>query len=136
MPDNVENINIKNTLKIDQENYNKSDRERRNLQIKAKAREMESIFLTQMIKAMRKTIPDNSWSGSKNDLPSMMFSSTMGKALAKSGGIGLSEKIYKSLQKMDNKDIQQLEKEELDNKSLEINTWDFISNNTIELNNE
>jgi Rod binding domain-containing protein len=136
MPDLIENINIKNQQKIDKQGFDKPNSEKRELQIREKAREMESIFLTQMIKAMRKTIPDNSWSGSKNDLPSMMFSSTMGKALAKSGGIGLSEKIYKSLQKMDEKDIQQLEKEELDDSSLEINTWDFISNNPIELNNE
>jgi Rod binding domain-containing protein len=136
MPDFIENINIKNQQKIDKQDFDKPNSEKRELQIREKAREMESIFLTQMIKAMRKTIPDNSWSGSKNDLPSMMFSSTMGKALAKSGGIGLSEKIYKSLQKMDEKDIQQLEKEELDDSSLEINTWDFISNNPIELNNE
>jgi Rod binding domain-containing protein len=61
-----------------------------------KSKELESVFLTQMIKSMEKTIPEG-MGGSKNSLSSMMFSSVMGDAMSEGGGIGLSKMIYASL---------------------------------------
>src|SRR6056297_2952550 len=96
MSENVDNIKFAFDSSLEKQ----SNRNSRNIKLREKARDMESIFLSQMIKTMRKTIPDNPWGGSKNDLPSMMFSSVMGKAMAKSGGIGLAKKIFNSLKEM------------------------------------
>jgi Rod binding domain-containing protein len=60
------------------------------------SKELESIFLSHMLKAMEQTIPRDKSSSSGN-LAKMMFSSVMGKAISKQGGIGLAEFIYKSL---------------------------------------
>ncbi len=98
----------------------------RNIQIREQAREMEAIFLTQMVKAMRKTIPKNPWGGSDNNLPSMMFGSIMGKALAEGGGVGLSEVIFNSLKKMDHTQMMQLQEIQSKQAAAEINTLDFI----------
>jgi len=98
----------------------------RDIQLREQAREMEALFLTQMVKAMRKTIPKNPWSGSGNNLPSIMFSSIMGKALATGGGVGLSEVIFNSLKKMDHAQIRQLQEIQSRQKASEINTLDFI----------
>ena len=45
---------------------------------------------------MEKTIPKSKESNS-NNLQTMMFASTMGKAMAKGGGIGLAKMIYTAL---------------------------------------
>ncbi len=81
----------------------------RDLKLKAQAEEMEAIFLSKLVKTMEKTVPK---SNSKNSLSSMMFSSEMGKAMAKAGGIGLSKMIYNSLKEKN---------EDLSNELLEIN---------------
>ena len=72
----------------------------RDIQLKAQAEEMEAIFLGKMIKAMEKTIPKSD-DNSSNTLSSMLFSSEMGKTMAKSGGIGLAKFIYNSLKDKD-----------------------------------
>ncbi|GEM_PF-2166781 len=88
----------------------------REIQLRKTSQDLEAVFLTQMFKAMEKTIPkDASLTGSKNTLSSMLYSSVMGKSIARQGGVGLADVIYKSL----------LEKEEIPNIE-EINTNDFI----------
>lgn len=72
------------------------DSESRDIKLRQKSRELEAVFMTQMMKAMEKTIPDGLFGG-KSSLPTMLFSSVMGDALAGSGGIGLSEMIYQNL---------------------------------------
>ena len=67
------------------------------IQLREKCRDLEALFLTQLIKAMEKTIPQSTLFGSQNSLPGMLFSSTMGQAIAERGGLGLAEKIYRSL---------------------------------------
>jgi len=87
----------------------------REIQLRKTSQDLEAVFLTQMFKAMEKTIPKDALTGSKNTLSSMLYSSVMGKSIARQGGLGLADVIYKSL----------LEKEEIPNIE-EINTNDFI----------
>ena len=68
----------------------------RDLQLLKKSKELESVFLTQLIKSMEKTIPEG-MGGGKSSLSNMMFSSVMGDAMSAGGGIGLSKIIYASL---------------------------------------
>ncbi len=72
----------------------------RDIQLRTQAEEMESIFLTKMIKTMEQTIPKRDDSSS-NTLSSMMFAGEMGKTMAKSGGIGLAKFIYNALKDKD-----------------------------------
>ena len=134
---NIKNINNANSFKLEPDNSPESKLKQRNIKLKEKAREMESIFLSQMIKAMRKTIPENPWSKSKSNLPSMMFSSVMGKAMTKSGGIGLADEIYNSLKNMDDTQLQELQDSQSKvGESLNLNTLNFIKNIPGELENE
>ena len=132
MSENVNNIKIAFDSSLEKQNTRNS----RNKKLREKTRNMESIFLSQMIKTMRKTIPDNPWGGSKNDLPSMMFSSVMGKSMAKSGGIGLAKKIFNSLKDMNDQEIQKIDTEELDQNPMSLNTFNFMKSSAIESNNE
>ncbi len=66
--------------------------------LRDQSRELETVFLTQMIKTMEKTIPGGGITGSgKNSLSGMMFSSVMAQAVSSGGGIGLADMIYQSL---------------------------------------
>ena len=72
----------------------------RDAELMKKSKELESVFLTQMIKAMEKTVPEG-MGGTKNTLSSMMFSSVMADAMSDGGGIGLSRMIFQSLKDQD-----------------------------------
>lgn len=69
----------------------------RDIKLKKAAKELEAIFIAQVIKAMEKTLPGGGISGKKNNLVNMLFSSTIGKAIAEKGGVGLADMIYRSL---------------------------------------
>ncbi len=85
-----------------------NDNSSRDAQLLKKSKELEAVFLTQLIKSMEKTIPEG-LGGGKNTLSTMMFSSVMGDAMSQGGGIGLSKMIYSSLKKMDGlPDLQEL----------------------------
>lgn len=73
----------------------------RDLKLRKAAKDFESIFIAQVIKAMEKTVPKSDLQSSSNTLPSMLFSTTLGKAVADQGGVGLSEMIYRSLKARD-----------------------------------
>ncbi len=93
--------NISNFTRINKKQTDFVDPElKRERKLKAQAEEMEAIFLTKLIKTMEKTIPKDENSSSAS-LSSMMFSSEMGKSMAKNGGIGLAKIIYQSLQDRD-----------------------------------
>jgi Rod binding domain-containing protein len=68
---------------------------------------MEALFISMLISAMEKTIPQSGFTGSgNNSLAKMMFSNVMGKALAEQGGVGFAERM---LTLMDTQDAASLE---------------------------
>ncbi len=69
----------------------------RDLALKKTSRDLEASFLTFMVRAMEKTVPKSGLLESKNSLSSMMFSSVIAQSMAKQGGTGIAEMIYKSL---------------------------------------
>ncbi len=76
------------------------------LLLRKKSKELEAVFLTRLFKVMEKTIPRES---TGQNLSTMMFSSVMGDALAESGGIGLSDMIYRSLSENESTADKQLD---------------------------
>ncbi|MCK5684163.1 hypothetical protein KAJ27_08575 [bacterium] len=75
----------------------------RDIQLKEKAQELESLFLTQLLKVMEGTIPGKGLGGSDNNLASMMFSNIMADSISEQGGMGLSDMLYTSLREKDGK---------------------------------
>jgi len=73
------------------------EKEARDLALKKTSRALEATFLTFLVKSMEKTVPKGGLTESKNSLSSMMFSSVMAESMAKQGGIGIAEMIYRSL---------------------------------------
>ncbi len=59
------------------------------------ARDFESIFLSQLVRAMGKTVPEGSMT--TGGMADLMFDQVMGKALSEGGGIGLAKIIYRDL---------------------------------------
>lgn len=59
------------------------------------ARDFESIFLSQLVRAMGKTLPEGSMT--TGGMADLMFDQVMGNALSEGGGIGLAEIIYRDL---------------------------------------
>ncbi len=59
------------------------------------ASDFESIFLSQLVRAMGKTVPEGSMT--TGGMADLMFDQVMGKALSDGGGIGLAEIIYRDL---------------------------------------
>ncbi|MCF7800545.1 MAG: hypothetical protein K9N34_00870 [Candidatus Marinimicrobia bacterium] len=88
----------------------------RDIQLRQASEQLEASFLSQIVKAMEKTVPKNSLSGQQNTLSSMLFSSTMGDALAKGNPTGLSEMFYRALAEKDHGPI---------NAITELKSWDF-----------
>ena len=74
----------------------KQEIDKEELRLRQTSKDMESIFLGIMIKAMEKTIP-RSKESQGNNLVNMFFSTVMGKEMAGKGGIGLADLIYESL---------------------------------------
>lgn len=70
----------------------------RDIQLREASRKLEASFLTQMVKALEKTVPKSGLTGSRNTLASMLFSTVMGDALAQANPTGLSNMFYHSLQ--------------------------------------
>lgn len=59
------------------------------------ARDFESIFLSQLVRAMGKTLPEGSMA--TGGMADLMFDQVMGQALSEGGGIGLAAIIYRDL---------------------------------------
>lgn len=87
----------------------------REIQLHKASEQLEATFLTQIVKAMEKTVPKNGLSGQQNTLSSMLFSSTMGDALAKGNPTGLAKMFYQALAEKDHGPISaESELKELD----------------------
>jgi flagellar protein FlgJ len=83
------------------ENAGKSDYMK---QLQKVSRDFESIFLTYMLKQMRKTVPDDPLLGNSNakDIFYEMYDESLSNELARAGGIGLGAMMYKQLAAAEN----------------------------------
>ncbi len=78
----------------------------RDIELKKKAKELESLFLTQLLKTMEKTLPADAMGGSENNMASMMFSNVMADSISDQGGMGLSDMLYQSLKEKDAEGVE------------------------------
>ena len=83
------------------------------------AKELEGLFLGQVVKAMRNTIPKES--GQSTTMVDMMFSSVMGKCMADQGGIGLAKFFFSALSENDTEAIERLKNAENKVNSINLN---------------
>lgn len=104
---------IQQSIQVANKNQ-KVNTEKRDEKLWKSSKQMEGVFLSLMIKAMEKTIPESGLTGSKNNLAKMMFSSVLGRELANNGGIGLAKHLYESLE---NEDKDALKEFKLDDHS-------------------
>lgn len=72
-------------------------------QLEQVTREFESIFLSYMIKQMRKTIPEDALFGNSiaKDIFYDMYNDAISMELSKAGGIGLASILYNQLAKIE-----------------------------------
>ncbi len=80
-----------------------TDKEDRKL--KESAKQLEGLFLSFMLKAMEKTVPKFDDKKDSNTMVTMMFSMVLGQDLARKGGVGLSDFIYKNMKEHQDKNI-------------------------------
>jgi len=61
--------------------------------------DFESIFISQMLKVMRKSIPKSALldAGSQQDTYRSLFDEELSKSMAKRGGIGLGKILYQNI---------------------------------------
>lgn len=66
------------------------------------AEDFESVFLSQMLQPMFETVPTDSFMGGGNaeKIYRGMMVEEMGKAITKSGGIGIADTVYRELLKL------------------------------------
>ncbi len=67
--------------------------------IRETSSQFESLFIEQLFKSMRNTVPKDEWlnGGLKQDIFEDMLYSEYSKLISKSGGIGLGDMVYKFL---------------------------------------
>ena len=72
-------------------------------QLEMVTREFESIFLSYMMKQMRKTIPEDPLFGNSiaKDIFYDLYDEAITKELSKAGGIGLASILYQQLAKLE-----------------------------------
>ena len=71
--------------------------------LKKACAEMESVFIYHLLKEMRSTIPDSGLTGdngSMKDIYNHMTDSQLARELSNSGGIGLSDILYRQLNRL------------------------------------
>ena len=68
-------------------------------QLQKVSKDFESIFLSYMLKQMRKTVPEDPIFGNSNakDIFQDMYDDATSRDLSKAGGIGLASILYKQL---------------------------------------
>ena len=67
--------------------------------LKAACKDMEAVFLNLLLAQMRKSIPEDGLLGksSQEDIMQSMLDSEMTKNMAKTGGLGLADMLYRQL---------------------------------------
>jgi flagellar protein FlgJ len=80
---------------LEKRNYKGMDEKK----IKETSQEFESLFIEQLFKSMRNTVPKDEWlnGGLKQDIFEDMLYSEYSKLISRSGGIGLGDMVYKFL---------------------------------------
>lgn len=81
-------------------------------QLEQVTREFESIFLSYMMKQMRKTIPEDALFGNSiaKDIFYDMYNDVISKELSKAGGIGLAFILYNQLAKIEEAKSNEIDK--------------------------
>ncbi|NNF99239.1 MAG: hypothetical protein HKM93_07660 [Desulfobacteraceae bacterium] len=94
--DNAKAVPRKNVVKPDTSPNNTEDD-----RIKAACSEFESLFLYQLFKNMRATVPESGLlgDGKSQEIYTDMMDTEVSKKLAASGGIGLSALLFQQMQK-------------------------------------
>jgi flagellar protein FlgJ len=69
--------------------------------LKDVSQEFESLFINQLFKSMRNTVPKNEWlnGGLKQDVFEDMLYNEYSKNIAKGGGFGLGEMVFRFLKR-------------------------------------
>jgi flagellar protein FlgJ len=75
------------------------DKDAREARLRRACLEFESLFVSHMLKAMRKTIPEGGLIGEKNEgrIFKSMFDEKLALEIAQSGGIGLGEMLFEQV---------------------------------------
>ncbi len=92
--------------KVERPEVKRTDPE--DVKLRQSAKDLESLFLSFVLKAMEKTVPKEEQSAS---VASMMFSTVLGKGIADAGGIGLSKYFYETLKQNPPENMQKLNEE-------------------------
>lgn len=76
-------------------NYSKMNPEK----LKGVSQDFESLFINQLFKSMRNTVPKDNWlnGGMKQEIFEDMLYEQYSKIISKRGGIGLGDMVYKYL---------------------------------------
>lgn len=90
-----ENLGSMKLDSLEKRNYRGMDEKK----IKETSQEFESLFIEQLFKSMRSTVPKDEWlnGGLKQDIFEDMLYGEYSKMISKSGGIGLGDMVYKFL---------------------------------------
>lgn len=67
--------------------------------LKEACKEMEAVFLNMLLEQMRRTVPKNSLTdgGNQEEIMRSMLDTEMTRGMAKAGGIGLADMMYRQL---------------------------------------
>jgi flagellar protein FlgJ len=73
--------------------------------LKAACRDMEAVFLNMLLSRMRATVPKNTLTNSnKQEIVQSMLDSEMTQDMARAGGAGLADMLYRQLAQTTHKD--------------------------------
>lgn len=75
--------------------------------LKAACRDMEAVFLNMLLTRMRATVPKNSLTGnSKQDIAQSLLDTELTQNMARAGGTGLADVLYRQMQQQLSKEKQ------------------------------
>ena len=76
--------------------------------LKAACRDMEAVFLNMLLSRMRETVPKNGLTNSgKQDIVQSMLDSEMTQNMARAGGTGLADMLYRQLSQSQQASLQE-----------------------------
>ena len=95
---NVNDTNGGFAAKLEKATQNSTD-DKDKAKLKGVCRDMEAVFMNLMLTQMRATVPKSSLLGdtAKDDIMRSMLDTEMTKNMAKAGGMGLADMLYRQL---------------------------------------